>query len=107
MSGGSLMVWGCFFFFAHGRAPLVVVQGTEVLDWPSRSPELNPIEHIWDELGRRVRLQVNPSQTLGDLEHALVEQWRRLPQVVFTNVLRSMRKRCVAVRDARGGHNRY
>ena len=41
MSGDSLMVWG--WFFAHGRSSLVVVvvQGVEVLDWPSRSPDLN------------------------------------------------------------------
>ena len=104
VSDGNLMVWGCFL--AHRRSPLVVVQGVEVLDWPSRSPDLNPIEHIWDDLGRRVRQQVNPPQTLRNLERALVEQWRRLPQVVFTNVLRFMRRRCVAVRDARGGHNR-
>ena len=91
-------------FFAHGSSPLVVVQGVEILDWPSRSPDLNPIEYIWDELGRRVHQQVNPPQTLGDLERALVDKWRRLPQAVFTNVLRSMRRRCVAVRDARGGH---
>ena len=88
-------------------SPLVVVQGVEVLDWPSRSPNLNPIEHIWDELGRRVRQIVNPPQTLGDIERAFVEQWRRLPQAVLTKVLRSMRRRSVTVRYARGGHNRY
>ena len=92
-------------FFAHGRSPLVVVQGVEVLDWPSRNPDLNSIEHIWDKLGHHVRQQVNPPQTLGDLERALVEQWRRFPQAVFTNILRSMRRCCVAVRDAIGGHN--
>ena len=94
--------WYGFFFF-----DVVVVQGVEVLDWPSRSSDLNLIESIWDELGRRVRQQVNPAQTLGGLERALVEQWRRLPLAVFTNALRSIRRRYVAVRDARGGHNRY
>ena len=86
------------FFFAHGRSPLVFVQGAEVLDWPSRSPDLNPIEHMWDELGRRVRQQINPPQTSGDLERALVEQWRRRPQTVFTDtgLLTSTRRRCVA-----------
>ena len=83
MSGGSLMVWG--FFFAHGRSPLVVFQGVEVLGWPSRSPDLNSVEYIWDKLGRRVRQQVNPPQTLGDLERAFVEQWRRVLQAVFTD----------------------
>ena len=105
VSGDSLMVWACFF--AHGRSPLVVVQDVEVLDWPSCSPDLNPIEHTWDEVGRRVHQQVNPPQTLGNLELALLEQWRRLPHAVFTNVLRSMRRRCVAVRNGRGGNNRY
>ena len=96
-----------FFLFAHGRSPLVVVQGVEVLDWPSCSPDLNPIEHIWNKLDRPVRQQVNPPQSLGDLECALVEHWRHLPKAAFTNILRCMRRHCVAVRDARGGHNWY
>ena len=28
-------------FFAHGYSPLVFVQGVEVLNWPSNSPDLN------------------------------------------------------------------
>ena len=29
--------------------------GVNVLEWPAVSPDQNPIEHMWDELGRRVR----------------------------------------------------
>ena len=54
-----------------------------VVDWPSLSPDLNPIEHMWDELGRRLRQQVNPSQTLQAIGQALINQWRRLPVRIF------------------------
>jgi len=40
-----------------------------VLPWPSKSPDLNPIKHLWDELDRRVR-QRQP-QSLDQLSQAL------------------------------------
>ena len=53
---------------------------------------LNLLCHWLDSLflGRRVRQQINPPQTLQDLQRALAEQWRRLPRPVFTYLLRSM-----------------
>ena len=42
------------------------------LDWPSRSPDLNPIEHVWDMLGRQIRNR--QPETIPDLRIALTEE---------------------------------
>ena len=78
--------------------------GIPVMTWPSLSPDMNPIEHVWDELRRRVRNRVNAPQTLQALEHALVNEWRRLPVQFFTRLPRSMGRRRLAVYQAQGGH---
>jgi transposase len=30
------------------------------LEWPARSPDMNPIEHVWDTLGRNEKRQPLP-----------------------------------------------
>ena len=51
----------------------------EYLTGPLVSPDLNPIEHVWDEIDRRVR-QLPQPQNLVDLERDLVNIWSNLPQ---------------------------
>jgi transposase len=45
--------------------------GVEELDLPAQSPELNPIEHLWDELEHQLRAMLN-CPTVPDLTNALV-----------------------------------
>ena len=44
------------------------------LAWPPYSPDLTQIEHMWDELGRRVRKRRNPPATLAQLRNALIDE---------------------------------
>lgn len=78
-----------------------------VMDWPARSPDLNPIEHIWDELKRRVRARNPVPETLRELKTAVEEVWAEIPQEFVSNLIRSMRNRMNECRRARGGNTRY
>ncbi|KAK7099880.1 hypothetical protein V1264_022924 [Littorina saxatilis] len=101
------------------------------MDWPSRSPDLNPIEHLWDVLGRLIRANHPPPPNLNVLFHTLQQEWQAIPQntlqqewqaipqntlqqewqAIPQNTLQtlvmSMRQRCLDCINANGGHTRY
>lgn len=79
----------------------------DVMEWPSKSPDLSPIEQVWDLLDRRVRQRPVQPQTLRQLQHALVQEWNNIPMNVIRRYIRSMRRRCRAVIQSAGGHTRY
>ena len=77
------------------------------LPWPVRSPDLNPIEHIWDIIGRRVKERTPPVQTLNDLEQKLHQEWQYLTQVQIRRLVGSMRRRLAAVIHVNGSYTHY
>lgn len=81
--------------------------GIPTLKWPARSPDLNPIEHLWDELSRRIKRKINPPTTLSELRIALVKTWEEIPQEVVANLIKSMPRRLEEVIRLRGGNTRY
>ena len=48
-----------------------------VMDWPSNSPDLNPIENLWAIVKRNVQLQ--QPQNIGNLERFMKEEWLKIP----------------------------
>ncbi|GFW33088.1 transposable element Tcb1 transposase [Trichonephila clavipes] len=65
-------------------------EGIQRLVWPARSPDLNPIENVWDALGRQVAGQNYPPTNKNTLIRALTEEWDKLPQQLLDNVVQSM-----------------
>jgi hypothetical protein len=69
------------------------------------SPDMSPIEPVWD---RRVRQRVPDPDNIQQLRTAIEEEWGNISQATINNVLiNSMRIRTVALHVANGGHNRY
>ena len=82
-------------------------QNVDVLPWPAVSSDLSPIEHVWDEMERRLRHLQNQSVTLADMGPALILIWSNIPEAFFNTLIRSMCHRCQACINATGGNTRY
>ncbi|KAK7095045.1 hypothetical protein V1264_006506 [Littorina saxatilis] len=85
----------------------LAANNVNTLPWPSLSPDLNPIEHAWDELGRRLNARVNAPPKTRQLFQALQQEWDYIPQQTLRRLIASMPRRCQAVIDSRGSHTHY
>ena len=79
--------------------------GLEELDCPTQSPLLNLIEHLWDELLRRLRARPSRPTSVPDLTNALLEEWSNIPIDTLLNLVDGLPRRVEAVIAAKGGAN--
>ena len=79
----------------------------DVLPWPANSPDLSPIEHLWDEMERRLsKLDPQPAN-LDQLRESCIRVYNEIPQAFIRNLINCMRRRINAVIKANGGHTMY
>ena len=83
-------------------------KGLIVLPWPSNSPDLNPIEHVWNYLDNRVHSRTCGKPRNEDhLWEILQEEWQRIEPHYIQKLFRSMWNRLDAVISAKGGNTEY
>jgi hypothetical protein len=82
-------------------------QNVDVLPWQADSSDLSPIEHVWNEMERRLHHLQNQPVTLPEIGLALIRIWNNIPQAFCNPLIRSIRRRCQACINANGGHTGY
>ncbi|GFW91169.1 transposable element Tcb2 transposase [Trichonephila clavipes] len=75
----------------------------QILAWPAPSPDLSPLEHVWDQL----KWQMPSCHSVHDLELAVQDLWAHLPQDNIRCLINSMSDRVAACIAAGGGPTRY
>ena len=76
-----------------------------VMEWPSMSPDLNPIEHLWGVLKRKV--ERHHVSNIHQLRDVIMEEWKRIPGTTCAALVNSMPRRIKAVLDNNGAHTKY
>ncbi|GFW33901.1 DDE_3 domain-containing protein [Trichonephila clavipes] len=82
-------------------------EGIQRLVWPARSPDLKPIENVWDTLGRQAAGRNYPPTNKNTFIRALTEEWHKLPPQLLDNVVQSMVRRVECCITLHGGHIPY
>ncbi len=104
----SLHALGRRALFQHDNDPKHTSKATvgflkknrvKVIQWPSMSPDLNPIEHLWGILKRQVEHH-SPS-SIQSLKEVILEEWKK------NQLVHSMSRRLGAVIKNHGGHTKY
>ena len=92
--------------FQQGKAPPHIARLTtafllnaadDVLPWPSMSPDMNIIKHVWSHIASKINMMEHVPATAHDLRQCTHAIWRNLPQAYIQNLVWSCRRRVQAV----------
>ena len=75
------------------------------MDWPSMSPDLSPIEHLWRILKQKV--EVRKVSNIHQHRDVVMEEYKSIPMATCEALVNSMPRRVKAVLDNDGGHTKY
>ena len=104
------------FVFQQDNAPIHTARATteyfhavgiNVLPWPARSPDVNPIENAWGWLTRQVYKDGKQYDTVADLKTAILKAWKEIPGEYLHKLISSMKNRIFEVINRNGGKTHH
>ncbi len=64
-----------------------------LIKWPPQSPDLNPIEHLWDVVEREIHIMDVQLKNLQRLRDAIMSIWTKISEECFQHLVESMPRR--------------
>ncbi|KAI1004513.1 hypothetical protein K3495_g3698 [Podosphaera aphanis] len=92
---------------ARATKPFLRSKKITCLDWPAQSPDLNPMEHLWGELKRKLGGYDEYPKGVGELWERIKNEWSKIPLRSCQNLIESLPRRIEAAVAAKGGNTRY
>jgi hypothetical protein len=92
---------------ANSTKQWVQEHNIQEFEWPSNSPDLNPMENVWSILVKRVYADGRQFNSKIELTRAINEAWQLISQVTLEGLITGMPSRVFDVIQANGGSTDY
>ncbi|GBM76207.1 Transposable element Tc1 transposase [Araneus ventricosus] len=83
------------------------LQSVNMLPWPARSPDISPIERVWDIIGRHLQRHPHSALTVPVLNDQVQQAWNSIPQTDIRHLYDTMQARLHACIQNSGGYTGY
>jgi transposase len=76
-------------------------EAVQTIPWPAMSPDINPMEHVCDFIGRKINQRNPKCQNIDKLRNAILQEWQQFPQERLRRLVRSMTRRVTELHNKR------
>ena len=76
------------------------------MEWPARSPDMNIIENLWEDLAR-VYAKKRQLSNINELKECILVEWEKINQKRIEKLYKSLPRRMIAIMKNSGDSTKY